>query len=411
MGVQVSRVLVTGMGCVSGLGLDAPSAWNAVAQARSAIRPVDVPAQGQPALVYRGLGAPAPDELHDKLLERFGRKLVSSVDRVSNLAALAVEEALADAGLTRGAPELETAAIVLGSASGGNASIEAGYQRLFDAGHTSIHPLTIPRCMGSAAASHVSMVFGIKGVCHSISSACASSAHAIEEGMHLIRAGRADLVIAGGSDASLTYGSLQGWRSLQAASEDGCRPFARNRNGTVVGEGAAVLVLESEASARARGAQVQAEILGAGSSSDARHLTQPDSDGAVRSIRAAYLDAGLPLSTPVLISAHGTGTILNDRAEAQALGEVFGDLLSQNLVIATKSAHGHLLGASGAIELLIAILALRERTAPEVIGIGEPDPECAIPVARSTQAILFDVTLSTSFAFGGLNCALLARRP
>jgi nodulation protein E len=397
------------MGCISSLGVNTSAAWKSARSGACGISRVPVEAQNQPELVFKGLSAGISSCDFRNLEERFGRKTINGVDRVSNLAALATLEALDDASLSPGTPEVEAASVLYGTASGGNASIEAGYQRLFDARAVSVHPLSIPRYMSSGSTSHISMLFGIRGPCFGISSACASSAHAIGEGMHLIRSGRARIVIAGGSDASLTYGSLHGWRALHAMSDDGCRPFSLGRSGTVIGEGAATLVLEEEDSAQRRGVRIYAELAGYGASSDASHLTKPDTASAVRAIMAAHSDADLPLTSPLLISSHGTGTTINDSSEAAALNSVYGKHIHACTVIATKSGHGHMLGASGAMELVLAVLALRHKVAPPVLGFLAKDPQCDLPLALSAVSIDQQVAISTSFAFGGLNCALIAK--
>ena len=265
--------------------------------------------------------------------------------------------------------------------------------------------------MGSASVSQLSMLFGIKGLAFATSSACASSAHAIGEAMHMIRAGRAQIVVAGGSDASISFGSWLGWKALQAMSPQTCRPFSAGRNGMILGEGAATLVLEDMDHATARGATIYAELAGAGASSDAFHLTQPDGEGAVKAMRQAHADAGVALGTPALISTHGTGTPVNDKMEAEAIGQVYGDALARHRVIATKSAHGHLLGGAGAIEFLVGLQALRAGLAPPVLNYLGPDPECDLPLALGApQPIAAEVLVSNSFAFGGLNSVLIARR-
>jgi nodulation protein E len=397
------------MGCVSGLGGNVREAWQNARAGVCGISRNAIEAENQPQLVFGGPVAAVAARKFETLVERFGHRAVNSVDRFSNLAALATLEALSDASLLERKPEIEAAAIVYGSASGGNSSIEAGYQRLFDARASSVHPLTIPRYMSSAPTSHLSMLFGVKGLCFSVASACSSSAHAIGEGMHLIRSGRAQIVIVGGSDASLTYGSLHAWRALGAVSTDACRPFSLGRNGTIIGEGAATLVLEEAESAARRGATIYAEVAGYGASSDAAHITKPDVQGAVRAIRAAHSDAQLPTTLPLLISAHGTGTTLNDSCEAAALNAVYGEALQRCSVIATKSAHGHMLGASGAMEFILAVLALRQRISPPVLGFLGKDPECDLPLALTAAAIDYQAAISTSLAFGGLNCVLIAR--
>jgi len=242
-------------------------------------------------------------------------------------------------------------------------------------------------------------------------SACASSAHAIGEAMHMIRAGRTRIVVAGGADASLTYGSWLGWKALQAMSPETCRPFSAGRSGMVLGEGAATLVLEDLDHARARGATIYAELTGAGATSDAFHLTQPDGEGALAAMSQAYQDASVPLDAPAIVSTHGTGTPVNDKMEAEVLRRLYGADLDRHAVIATKSAHGHLLGGAGAIEFLVGVLALREGLAPPVLNYLGPDPECDLPlVLGQAQPTGAELLVSNSFAFGGLNSVLVARK-
>jgi len=407
---RVNKVVITGIGSVSALGNDVASAWDAAISGRGGIGPIKRYAEGQQDLVFEGIGASVLAGALAPLRARFSEKQLSGVDPFSAFGAAATLEALTSAGLLDDKAALSEAAIVYGSASGGHASIEAGYTRMFYERLPNVHPMTIPRYMGSAAVSHISILFGVKGHSLAVSSACASSAHAIGEAMHLIRAGRASVAITGGSDASLTFGSLQGWKALQAMAPDTCRPFSLDRKGMVIGEGAATLVLESEAHARARGAHVYAELAGYGSTADAGHITQPDSERAAAAIKAAHRDAGLSEAVPVLYSAHGTGTRLNDRAESAALRLAYPDSLAANRVIATKSAHGHMLGAGGAMELILGVQALVAEKAPPVLGFLGRDPECDLPLVLEPEAFAADALVSSSFAFGGLNCVLIARR-
>jgi nodulation protein E len=398
------------MGCVSGLGGNKASTWNSLVAGQSAIRPVSVFPEGQQELSFAGVAAPAVEDALHNLAGRYEEKQLN-VDLFSNFAAAATLEALEDADIWGDEAQLSDAAIIYGSASGGNAAMEAGYLRLFFSRLANVHPMTIPRLMNSAAASHLSMLFGIRGHCVAISSACASSAHAIGEAMHFIRSGRSSIVITGGSDASLTFGSLQGWKALQAMAPDMCRPFSIDRKGMVLGEGAATLVLEDEEHALKRGAHIYAEVAGAGSTSDASHLTQPNTERAAAAIRAAHADAQLDAAEPVLFSAHGTGTRLNDRSESLAFRLAYPSSASKHVVIATKSAHGHMLGATGAMEFLIAILALTKKIAPPVLGFLGPDPECDLPLALEPVKLNCHAAISASFAFGGLNSVLVAKIP
>ena len=385
--------------------------WEALAAGRGAIRPVTRTAAGDASFTYSGPAAaiealdPAP------LTARFGPKPFAGYDPVTSYALAATHEALGQAGLVDH-PALEhDTAVIYGGGAGGVTTIEEGYLRLFDKRLSTVHPTTVPRQMLSAASSVISMSYGIKGAVFTLASACSSSAHALAEGLHRIRSGRAKVVVAGGAEACLTYGSWASWQALKAMAPDTCRPFSAGRRGMALGEGAATLVLEDEAHARARGAVILGELAGEGATSDAHHITAPNGEGAVRAIRLAHADAGLPLDAPVLYSAHGTGTLLNDRMEAQALREVYGDALGRSTVIATKSAHGHLIGGGGALEFLLGLRALERAFAPPVLnGLG-PDPECGeLPVAWAGRAVACEALVSASFAFGGLNSVLVGRR-
>jgi nodulation protein E len=406
----VTKVVITGMGCVSGLGPDRASAWRTLMAGDGGIRPLKKFAQGQQELSFEGIGASVPREATKNLSAHFTEKQLSGVDPFSSFAAAATLEALEDAGLWGAGAGLSEAAIVYGSASGGNASIEAAFERMFYERLPNVHPMTIPRYMSSAGVAHLSMLFGIRGHCHAVSSACSSSAHAIQEAMHLIRARRASVVVTGGSDASLTFGSLHGWKALQAMAPDACRPFSIDRKGMVLGEGAATLILEEEGHALGRGAHIHAELAGAGSTADAGHITQPDAQSAAAAILAAHKDACLKEDVPLLISTHGTGTRVNDRSEAAALRIAYPTSLGRHRVIATKSAHGHMLGATGAMELLIAIEAMNAHVAPPILGFLGPDPQCDLPLVLAAESIACEAIVSASFAFGGLNCVLIARK-
>jgi nodulation protein E len=404
------RVVITGMGCVSGLGGDVASTWRNLVVGKGAIQPMTKKAENAPYLGMDIVGAPSvPDSLAG-LAKHFSEKQITAVDPFSNFAAAATLEALQDAGLFGDSKRLSKTAVIYGSASGGNAAIEAAFQRVFDSKLPNIHPMTIPRYMNSASVSHLSMLFGIRGHCLAVSSACASSAHAIAEAMYFIRAGRADIVVTGGSDASLTYGSLFGWKALQAMAPDSCRPFSADRKGMIIGEGGASLILESEEHAKARGARIYAEVAGAGSTADARHITQPDPENAAAAIREAHADAGIGDDMPILYSAHGTGTRLNDKAETVAIRTAYSKSLDRLRVIATKSAHGHMLGGTGAMEFLIGILAMREGVLPPVLNYLGPDPDCDLPLALTAERFACDIVVSSSFAFGGLNSVLIGRR-
>jgi nodulation protein E len=408
---MTARVAVTGWGCVSGLGQGMAATWAALTDGRGGVRPLSRRFGGDDRFSIEGPAA-FVEAVDGTALEAYlGRRVMAQFDPVSAYAAVATHEALTDAGLLDQPAMLADAAILYGGASGGNITLEEAYGRLFVKGQPNLHPLTIPKYMTSAAVGQLSILFGVRGMAFAIASACASSAHAIAEAMHQVRAGRAKIVIAGGADASISYGSWTAWKALRAMAPDACRPFSSGRKGMVLGEGAASLILEDFDHARARGATIYAEVIGAGASSDAFDLTQPVGVGAVRAMTQAYADAGVGLDEPCLISAHGTGTPLNDKTEAQALREVFGQSLERHLVIATKSAHGHLLGAGGAIEFIAGIQALRSGLAPPILNYLGADPDCDLPLALGVaRPVEREVLVSNSFAFGGLNSVLMARR-
>jgi nodulation protein E len=274
-----------------------------------------------------------------------------------------------------------------------------------------LHPMTVPRIMPNAPASQISMAFGLQGPCFSTASACASSAHAAGLAFHMIRAGLMDVAITGGSDASIVVGFMKAWDALRVLSPDACRPFSRDRNGLVIGEAAAILVLEDWQRASQRGAPIVAELLGFGMSADAGELTAPDAAGAARAMQAALSDAALAPGEVDYVNAHGTGTRLNDRTEVAALQRIFGARLATLPVSSTKSMVGHCLNAGGAVELATTALALQHGILPPTLGFREADPDCAIDcVPNEARDAPIRVAMSNSFAFGGLNAALLLKR-
>jgi nodulation protein E len=277
-------------------------------------------------------------------------------------------------------------------------------------GHNRVHPLTIPKTMANAGASHISMEFGITGPSFTISTACSSAAHAIGQAFWMVRSGVTDLAITGGSEAPFSVGILKAWEAMRVVSPDTCRPFSKDRHGMILGEGGAMLVLEPLEAARARGARIHAEIVGFGMSADAGHITQPSAEGAARAIRAALRDAALAPEAIGYINAHGTGTAANDPTETSAIRAVFGAHAGRLPVSSTKSMHGHALGASAALECLATALALRDGLLPPTANFREPDPECDLDVIpNQARAAQVEYALSNSFAFGGLNAVLALR--
>ena len=335
-------------------------------------------------------------------------KILKRCDRYSQFAHVAAREAVAQAGIDVDLLKGTRTGVFIGTGIGGMTTLDDGYVKL-QAGQRFIDPLSVPKLIPSSATSHISIQYGATGPCFAICSACSSASQSIGMAMMLIRAGVIDRAIAGGSESCLTAPTLRAWELMRVLSPDGCKPFSNTRNGIVLGEGAGVLVLESEQALSERGGQPLAWLSGYGTTSDARDMLQPDVDGAAAAMQGALDDAGLRPDQIEYINAHGTGTVLNDVNEAAAIRRVFGDYTDQLPVSSSKSQIGHLLGASGALELAITISAIRAETVPPHINCSEPDPKCDLflsndgPIQRPIRH-----ALSNSFAFGGINASLIA---
>lgn len=406
----MNRVVVTGLGCVSALGLGVKANWKALVEGQSGLRRIRVTGPGHPLVAEVPLGAVADEHCVEprNLAEN---KSFKSLDRFCKLAVISVAEALADAGFAASGYDPQEVATIFGSSTGGLLSLEDSYCRVYHDHANRVHPMTIPRFMGSGPASAITQSFALTGPAWCASSACASSAHAIAEAAWYIRSGRAKAVITGGAEASLSFGHVLAWQCLGALAKDTCRPFSAGRTGMALAEGAAALLLEDYESARRRDARIYGEVLGCGYSSDAFHLTQPKSEGAVSAMTMALKESGLSSESRFLISTHGTGTALNDSSEAAAIRVLFGASLTDHMAIATKSAHGHMIGATGAMEILIGLLALKEGVAPPVCNFLGPDPACDLPlVTGEAREFRNAALLSNSFAFGGLNSVLVMSR-
>ncbi len=398
------RVAITGIGVLSGIGSTREEFWNSLRAGRPGFAPITLTDCSQ--IRFRN-GA---EVRGFRATDHFGERQTDFMDRFAQFAVVAAREAVQDSGIQWSDALRETTAIVTGSCVGGQTSEDAGYVELYRVGRGRVHPLTIPRIMANAGASHISMDLHISGPTFTISTACASAAHAIGQAFGMVRSGASEMAIAGGSEAPFAFGMLKAWEAMRVVSADTCRPFAYERNGMILGEGAAMLVLEPLEAALARGAHIYAEMSGIGMSSDASHLTQPSPLGAARAMRAALADGGLSPEQIGYINAHGTATQANDAAEASAIRLVFGERTSQLPVSSTKSMHGHTLGAAGALEAAATALALDRGWLPPTANFATRDPECDLDVipnaAREVQA---DAALSNSFAFGGLNAVLAFR--
>lgn len=395
------RVVVTGTGVVSPLGSNTAGFWKALLAGTSAIREII----GVDASQIRFKNG--AEIRHYVPEEYFDPKDIPFMDRFAQFAVLAAREAICDAGIEWTSDLRESTAVITGSCLGGRAAEESGYWELFHNGRTRVQPLTIPLSMSNAGASHICMQFGIEGPAYTVSTACASSSHAIGQAFWMVRSGAAPMAIAGGSEAPFFLGGLKAWEAMRVISKDTCRPFSSERSGMILGEGAGMLVLETLEAALARGARPIAEIVGFGMSADASHITQPLAAGPMRAMRSALRDAGLAPEQIGYINAHGTATEANDRIETAAIRCTFGSHADKLAVSSTKSMHGHALGAAGALEAVASVLSLRDGMLPPTANFLSADPACNLDVIpNQARATAVEACLSNSFAFGGLNAVL-----
>jgi nodulation protein E len=393
----MARVVITGAGTVNPLGHDRAATFAAMAAGQVAIGNLRL--AGLDRLQVK-IGAQVKD-WHGN----FDRGDLVWMDPFAQYAVAAARQAMAEAGLQRGA--VPGAGVILGSAGGGLQTVDDSYRAVYAEGKNRVHPFTVPRLMASAGPSLVARDLGLTGPSYALASACSSSNHAIGQAFQMIRAGMLPVMLAGGSDAMLCFGGLKAWEGLRVLSETGCRPFSKGRDGLVMGEGAAVFVLEDRDHALARGATVLAEIAGFSMTSEAGDMVQPSVAAAVYAMEVALRDAGMFPAEVGYINAHGTGTLANDRCEAQAIAQVF---QSDVLVSSTKSLHGHLMGAAGAVELLACLLALQDGVIAPTAGYLGPDADCPVNLVTKSKTAAVAAVLSNSFAFGGLNAVLALRR-
>jgi nodulation protein E len=399
------RVVITGIGAISALGRNVCEFWSSLEQGRSGICPLKTVDRSK--LRFQN-GA----EVHGyDSNDYFEAKQADYIDRFAQFAVIAAREAIRDSGIEWDQAARESAAIVTGSCVGGQHSEDAGFVELYQLGRPRVNPLTIPRTMANAGASHISIEYGITGPAYTISTACSSSNHAIGQAYWMLRGGGAEIAITGGSEAVFSMGFLKAWEAMRVVSPDTCRPFSKDRTGMILGEGGAMLILEPLERALARGARIHGEVVGFGMSSDASHITQPSAEGAARAMRGALRDAGLAPEQVGYINAHGTATQVNDTTETAAIRAVFGAHAGRLAVSSTKSMHGHALGAAGALEAVATVLALRNGVLPPTAGYREADPECDLDVVpnKSRKADV-ELAISNSFAFGGLNAVLAFRK-
>ena len=403
---DLNRVVVTGLGGVTPLGHTATTYWTNLKQGVSGLGPITL--TQTPGEINQKVAAEVKD--FDPL-KHFEERELSTLDRVSQFAVVAAREAITQAAITFDMPLSLRTATIIGTGVGGQTTVDESFRRLYLEKKTRVFPLSIPKLMANAPASQISMFCGLRGPAFVIASACASATHAIGLAFHMVRSGQVDCAVTGGTEACVTFGTVRGWEAMRVMAPDVCRPFSIGRKGLILGEGAAMLVLEPLERARTRGAQILGEIVGFGMSADAADLTAPDLGGMSRAMEGALSDGKLSSQDIQYINAHGTGTAANDTTETQALHQVFGAHAGKLAVSSTKSMVGHALGAAGALELVATLLAIHDGIAPPTIGYLGPDPTCDLDyVPNEARAMPINAALSNSFAFGGLNAVLAVKK-
>ena len=338
---------------------------------------------------------------------RFNRQQQALYDRFTQFTLIAAEEAIAQSGLEFSGRVAAESGVVLGTSGGGLNTQDENYRAVYEEGKNRVHPFIVPKLMNNSAASQVSMNYNLKGPSFTVATACASSNHAMGQAFWLIRSGAATAMVTGGSESMLCFGGVKAWEGLRVMSKDACRPFSANRNGMVQGEGAGIFVFEEFEHAKARGANILAEVVGFSMTSDAADIVMPSQQGATRAISGALKDARIGAEKVGYINAHGTGTAANDKTECAAVSKVFGHHADEVMISSTKSMHGHLIGGTGAVELLACLMALNDGVIAPTIGYEEPDPECSLDVVpNEAREAMVSHVLSNAFAFGGQNAVL-----
>ena len=400
----MKRVVITGAGTINSLGVSVPATLEAMREGRCGIGALEFRDVERLSIRIGGQVKNYEPEL------RFNRQQLALYDRFTQFTLIAAREAIGQSGLEFSGELAARAGVVLGNSGGGMTTLDDNYRSVYEDGKNRVHPFVVPKLMNNAAASHVSMEFNLKGPSFTVSTACASSNHAMAQAFQMVHGGATPVMVTGGSESMLCFGGVKAWEGLRVMSKDACRPFSANRNGMVQGEGAGVYVFEELEHAKKRGAEILAEVAGFAMSSDAADIVMPSKQGAARAIKGALSDARIDLSEVGYINAHGTGTAANDKTECAAVADVFGAHADNLMISSTKSMHGHLIGGTGAVELLACIMALRDGVIAPTIGYEEPDPECALDVVPNVaRDAKVDVALSNAFAFGGLNAVLVLR--
>ena len=401
----MKRVVITGAGTVNPLGHTVAATLQAMREGVCGIGPLDIRDVERLQIQIGGHVKGLTPEDH------FTRQNLALYDRFTQLTLIAAREAIAQSGLTFDGDLAQRSGVVLGTGGGGLNTTDDNYRTVYAEGKNRVHPFVVPRLMNNAAAAHVSMAFNLQGPSFTVSTACASSNHAMAQAFAMVRSGVAPAMITGGSESMLCFGGIKAWEGLRVMSKDACRPFCATRNGMVQGEGAGIFVFEEFEHARARGADILCEVAGCAMTSDASDIVMPSQDGAARAMAGALRDAQIGAAQVGYINAHGTGTAANDKTECAAVRDVFGTHANQLMISSTKSMHGHLIGGTGAVELLACIMALRDGVIAPTIGHVKADPACDLDVVPNTARERdVEVTLSNAFAFGGMNAVIALRR-
>ena len=401
----MKRVVITGAGTINALGHDVDTTLTAMREGHCGIGLLDIRDLDRLSVKIGGQVTGYDEQAH------FNRQQISLYDRFTQFTLLAAEQALTQSGLQFSGELADRSGVVLGTSGGGLNTQDENYRAVYEEGKNRVHPFIVPKLMNNAGASHVSMKYNLRGPSFTVATACASSNHAMGQAFAMIRGGTADVMVTGGSESMLCFGGVKAWEGLRVMSKDACRPFSATRNGMVQGEGAGVFVFEEYEHAKKRGAVILAELAGYAMSSDASDIVTPSKQGAARAIAGALKDAQLNATDVGYINAHGTGTAANDKTECAAVADVFGAQADKLMISSTKSMHGHLIGGTGAVELLACIMALRDGVIAPTINYEEADPECALDVVPNTARDAdVSAVLSNAFAFGGLNAVLALKR-
>jgi nodulation protein E len=404
------RVVITGMGAVTPIGTTVDEFWASLRAGKSGVSELGgFPLEDLKILI----AAQIKDLDHKARLKHFKRdRIISLADRYSWFAAIAADEAVRMSGLEMPIADPYRSACIIGSGAGGLVTFETAYRDLFILNKRATHPLTLLRIIGSSAAAHVGIEFGVKGPTFATCSACSTATHAIGIARDYIQNGMVDVAIAGASESVINYGTMKAWQALHVLSPEGCFPFAKKRNGTVLGEGAGILVMESLEHAQARGATILAELVGYGMASDSQDMVKPTVEGPSVAMQNALNDAGLKPDAIQYLNAHGTATMDNDINETKAIKNVFGEHAYKLAISSTKSMHGHPLGAGGGIEAVACIKAMQESWVPPTIGLDEPGDGCDLDyIPNVGRDLKVTHAMSNSFAFGGLNAVLVFGPP